>query len=136
MIDHNTCTADIEHTDILYPDWTDKAHARHNVRAICDLEGLTQEQKNTLTATLAVESGFDIHAVNRNYLFHHDGTKYIASTDWGICQWNDYFHGTEISPNEAMGNPEKAVRLMCKYWKQGQQNQWVAFSTGLYKHYL
>lgn len=127
---------DIEHSDVLYPDWNTKGHARHNVRALCDLEGLTLAQKNVLTACVAVESGFDIHAINKNIAIHSDGTKYVASTDYGICQWNNYYHGDEITPDQALHNPEMAVRLMCKYWRQGLQRQWVSYTSGLYKHYL
>lgn len=134
--DHIQCQLNLDGTDNLYPDWADKAHARHNVRAICDLEGLTLDQKNTLTATLAVESGFDTHATHPNYAFHASGVRYLASTDFGICQWNDFYHGKEITPDEALNNPDKAVRLMCQYWKKGLMSQWVAYSSGLYKHYL
>lgn len=106
-----------------------------NVRILCDDEGLSPAQKETLTATIWHESNFYVHAKCVNYAFKKDGTKYIASTDHGICQWNDYWHGKEISSQDAEYNPEKAVRLMCKYWKNGQQNQWVAYSSGAYKKY-
>lgn len=122
--------------DFLYSDWSIISNAHHNVRALCDLEGLTWVQKQTLTACVMVESGFNIHAVNHNLAHHPDGTRYVASTDNGICQWNDFYHGKEITPDEALHNPEKAVRLMCKYWKQGLQKQWVSYSAGLYLKYL
>jgi hypothetical protein len=112
--------------------WDTLANVKHSVRVICDLEGLTLEQKNTLYATIAVESGFKLDAINHN----RNGKGIIMSTDWGICQWNDFYHGKEISPEEAMHNPEKAVRLMCKYWKRGQRNLWIAYKSGAYKKYL
>lgn len=125
-----------ENPDALLPDWSIPVAAHHNVRAICDLEGLTYQQKEVLTACVMVESGFDINAINYNYAHHADGTKYLASTDFGICQWNDFYHGKEITPDQALHNPEMAVRLMCKYWLHGLQIQWVSYSSGAYKKYL
>lgn len=117
--------------------WTDLDINKHNVRVICDEEGLTFEQKETLCATVHGESGFDTTVTNKNYAFSKlTGKKYLASTDYGICQWNDYWHGKEITPYEAIHDPEKAIRLMCAYWKRGQMNQWVAYSSGRYKHFL
>lgn len=112
-------------------DWSTPKAARHSVRLICDEEGLTVEQKNTMCATIGGESGWDTHAINRN---RRNGK--VVSTDFGICQWNDYYHGSEISPDEAVNNPEKAVRLMCTYWKQGQRNLWLAYKNGSYRAYL
>ena len=59
----------------------------------------------------------------------------LVSTDRGIAQWNDKYHGSEITNDEAFHDPEKAVRLMCQYVKRGQLKQWVCFSSGLYKQY-
>ena len=105
--------------DTLGADWSNKTVAHHNVHALCDLEGLTYDEKQSLTACVYVESGFDINAINRNYAIT-DGVKHLTSTDFGICQWNDFYHGKEISPDEALRNPEKAVRLMCRYGKTGR----------------
>lgn len=116
----------------LIPDWSLPLAAHHNVRVICDQEGLTWEQKQTLTACVMVESGFHIDAVQYNKGL--DGK--VLSTDYGICQWNDYYHGKEITPDEALHNPDKAVRLMCRYWKKGLMSQWVSYSTGMYKKWL
>lgn len=118
--------------DALLPDWSIIPAAHHNVRALCDLEGLTYQQKQVLTACVYVESGFNINAIHRNK--GTDGK--VWSTDYGICQWNDVFHGSEITPDEALHNPEKAVRLMCQYWKAGKMSQWVSYSGGYYKQYL
>lgn len=112
-------------------DWDTPVLARHSVRVICDEEGLTTSQKNTLCATIACESGFNPKAINYNKV-----NGRVVSTDFGICQWNDYYHGKEISPEEAVNNPEKAVRLMCKYWKQGLERQWVCYSTGRFARHL
>ncbi len=117
-------------------DWSFPSKVKHSVRVICDEEGLTLEQKNTLCATIQCESNFNTKAVNKNYITLSNGTKVLASTDFGICQWNDYWHGKEITPDEAVNNPEKAVRLMCAYWKRGQRKLWVCYSKGMYKKYL
>ncbi len=111
--------------------WSTPQLARHSVRVIADEEGLTVEQKNTMCATIGGESGWDVDAVNKNYV-----NGKVTSVDYGLCQWNNYYHGKEITPGEAIGNPEKAVRLMCAYWKRGQRNLWVAYSSGRYKLYL
>lgn len=117
--------------------WGTPADAEHSVRVICDQEGLTVEQKNTMDATIHAESGYDTHVTHENYAIGIlTGKKYLASTDYGICQWNDKYHGKEISPGDAINNPEKAVRLMCQYWKRGQRDIWVAYSSGRYKQYL
>lgn len=112
-------------------DWSTPAACKHTIRVICDEEGLTVEEKNKLDATINGESGYKLDARRDNYL-----NGKVWSTDWGLCQWNDYYHGKEITPDEAVHNPEKAVRLMCKYWKRGQCNLWVAYSSGAYKKYL
>lgn len=112
--------------------WDTPQNAKHSIRLICDEEGLTFEQKNTMCATIGAESGYKTTA----RLDNKDKQGRIWSTDWGICQWNDYWHGKEISPEEAVNNPEKAVRLMCQYWKRGQRTQWVAYLNGSYKRYL
>ncbi len=121
--------------DILTPKyvWTPPDLARHSVRVICDEEGLTVEEKNTLDATIGGESGWHIDAVNKNI---NPTTGKVTSVDYGICQWNNYWHGKEISPDEALHNPEKAVRLMCAYWKRGQRDLWIAYKNGSYKKYL
>lgn len=104
----------------------------HNVRALCDLEGLSHAQKETLTACVWVESEFNTNA----RLDNRDKTGRVWSTDLGICQWNTYFHGKEITPTQSVEDPELAVRLMCKYWKDGRQSQWVSYTSGAYRAHL
>jgi hypothetical protein len=115
--------------------WDTPQQALHSIRLICDEEGLTLEQKDTLCATIHCESQFNTKAINVNYMMKN-GEKVVASTDNGICQWNDFYHAKEISPDDALNNPEKAVRLMCKYWKEGLRSQWVCYLKGAYKQYL
>lgn len=120
--------------------WDNPTNVRHSVRVICDEEELTLEQKNTMCATIGGESEFNTKATHANYMINKTtGERYLASTDWGLCQWNDYWHGKEISggyDGEAMNNPEKAVRLMCQYWKRGQRNLWIAYKNGRWKLYV
>jgi len=112
--------------------WSTKNAIRHSVRVICDEEGFTLEQKNTMYATIGAESNFNLHAVNYN----KNSAGVITSTDRGLCQWNDRYHGSEITADEAFNNPEKAVKLMCSYWRRGQRNLWIAYKNGSYKRYL
>lgn len=115
--------------------WDTKANARHSVRVICDEEGLTVEQKNELCATVACESGFNPHAINRNMV-----AGKLSSTDYGICQINDYWHIGEgksfISSNYVLQNPEECIRWMCKQWKAGRARMWVCWLRGMYQSYL
>lgn len=106
----------------------------HNVRVICDLEKLSYEEKEELCATVWGESEFNTEAKLNN----KDKSGKIWSTDWGICQWNDYWHGKEISPSDAVDDPEMAVRLMCSYWKRGEsaKEQWIAYKSGRYKQFM
>lgn len=112
--------------------WDTPSHCRRNVRVIADRYGLSWSQKAMLCATIKHESNYNPKAIYQN----KDKNGKVLSTDRGICQWNDYWHGKEISADEAINNPEKAVDLMCQYWKRGQMNQWVAFSSGAYLKYL
>lgn len=115
--------------DALAP-WDTPEHCRHNVRAIADLEGLTVAQKNLLSQVIHCESGYHPLAIHPNLYKGH-----VASTDRGICQWNDKYHSSEISNYEAFNDPEKCVRLMCQYVKRGEIKYWVCYSSGLYLQY-
>ena len=113
-------------------DWSNIGAIKASIRKICKEEGLGLEQTDTLVATIGGESQYVLNAkcLNKN------SKGVVVSTDWGLCQWNDYWHGKEISPEEAVNNPEKAVRLMCAYWKRDQRNLWIAWKNGSYKKYL
>lgn len=115
--------------------WETKENIRHSIRVICDELGMDVEQKNTMCATIYGESEFNLYAKNYN---RSKKTGEILSTDWGLCQWNDYYHGEEISSHDAVYNPEKAVRLMGHYWKKSEayRNWWIAYKSGRYLQFL
>lgn len=115
--------------------WDTKENIRHSIRLICDKEGLTVQEKNELCATIQGESGFNLQAKNENKI-----NGKVVSTDWGLCQINDYYHigqGKSFpSVDFVLNNPEKVVRWMCKQWKLGNKNWWIAFKNGSYKKFL
>lgn len=115
--------------------WNNTDNARHSVRVICDEMRLTVKEKNIITACIQQESNFNNNAIGRNV---RDGK--VVSTDWGICQINDYYHvgpGKKWSSvQQILDNPEKAVRWMIQMYKQGKLNLWVSYSSGAYKKYL
>lgn len=119
----------IPNPDALLP-WTTPDNCRHNVRALADLEGLSEDQKNLMSQVIHCESNYNPACVHKNIV-----NGVVASTDNGICQWNDYYHGSEITPDQALNNPEMAVRLMCTYMKQGLIKEWVCFSKAMYLQY-
>ncbi|HEX3861307.1 MAG TPA: hypothetical protein VHY35_06395 [Stellaceae bacterium] len=128
--------------DDLERPWVSGPVARHNVRAICDLEGLTLAQKEDVTACVYVESQFTLNATHLNYAVDEvTGHRYLASTDYGIVQVNDYWHigpGKDFPSAEyVLNNPEACVRWMCRYYKiHGNLNAWVSWTSGAYKAYL
>lgn len=115
--------------------WDTTANARHSVRVICDEEGLSVPEKNLITAVIAGESGFKNLAKLEN---KKEGK--VWSTDWGICQINDYFHigpgKTFPSVKYVLENPDKVVRWMIKQYRAGNLGWWVAYKNGSYKKYL
>lgn len=116
-------------------DWDTPVLARHSVRVICDEEGLDTALKNTLCATIGAESGWNPKAKNEN---KKNGK--VLSTDWGICQINDYYHigkGKSFpSVQYVLDNPEACVRWMCKQWRAGNQHLWSAYKNGSFVKYL
>lgn len=115
--------------------WDTPENARHSVRVICDEEGLSVADKNTLCSVISCESGFNTQAKNEN----KDTSGKVVSTDYGICQFNDFYYigsGKPIaSVDEALNNPEKCVRVMIQQFKAGNLKHWVCFSSGKYKSY-
>jgi hypothetical protein len=117
--------------------------AFHAVRVICDELGLSLVQKNTLCACVYQESAFmnyrapGVPMTNPN----KDKTGKVWSTDYGICQVNDYFH---IGPGKdfpsvayVLANPEKVVRWMAGIMKRtGGLAPWASYSSGAYHQWL
>ena len=119
--------------------WGSKTEARHSVRVICDEMGLSLSDKNIITAVIACESGFNIKAVNRNNDARKStdfGVSEIDTQKFGIAQFNDYWYKDLISPEDALNNPEKAVRLMITQFKKGRLKDWVCYSSGRFSRYL
>jgi hypothetical protein len=116
--------------------WNTPAAARHSVRVICDQEGLSWNDKNILDACVHVESGYNPLAIHPN----KDISGKVWSTDYGICQINDYWNigagKTFPTSDFVLQNPEASVRFMCRMWKAGKQNLWASWTSGLYKQYL
>lgn len=119
--------------------WDTPFNVRHSLRVICDEEGLTVEEKNELCATVQCESqGFQVHITHPNIA--KDGS--VASTDYGLCQVNDYWHigpGKDFPSKEyVLNNPEADVRWMCKLWKTGEKGKrlWECYKQGLYLKYM
>jgi hypothetical protein len=115
--------------------WNTPAQVRHSVRVLCDEMGMTYEQKDTMCATIQGESQFNTRAKNEN---KRNGVT--VSTDWGLCQINDYYHIGEgrAFPSVAyvLNNPEAVVRWMGMHWLQGRRNWWIAYKSGAYRKYL
>lgn len=80
-----------------------------------------------LVAVIWAESGMNPKAINRN----SNGT-----TDWGLCQFNDYWYRDIITPEEALNKPEFAVATMCQLWEKGRQSDWIAWRNKSYLKYL
>lgn len=117
--------------------WDTAPHMYHNVRVLCDEAGLNVEQKNILCACIYQESRFNNAAVNHN----RSATGAILSTDYGLCQVNDYYHtaptGTPFaSVSDVIDNPSKVVSWMISMYQKGLLKQWVSYSSGAYAQWL
>lgn len=112
-------------------------NTRHSIRIICDEEGLSVKEKNLICAVIEAESDFNNNAKRENI----ENGK-VWSTDWGICQINDYYHvkptgGREFtSVEEILENPDEAVRFMIACYKTGNLHLWVSYSSGAYEKFL
>lgn len=120
---------------ITYP-WDTPQHIYHNVRVLCDNAGLTVDEKNTICACIYQESRFNPEAINHN----KNAAGTILSTDYGICQINDFYHigsGKEFpSATFVLNNPGADVKWMISMYQHGLLKQWVSYSSGAYKQWL
>jgi hypothetical protein len=100
-------------------------------RRVCREEGLSPTQTRELLATIHAESAWDPKAINKNT----NGTA-----DYGLCQLNSYWYigrDEEVkTPEEALANPEKCVRVMAKAWRNGRAIDWYGYRDGHYKKHL
>ncbi len=127
--------------------WDTPENARHSVRVICDEKGLSlsrivnidgkmYQPKDIICATIMGESGFKNSAINKN--LRADGS--LASTDWGLCQVNDYYHvgpGRRFTSVEyLLANPGEVVSWMVDMYKAGHLDRWIAYKNNSYKKFL
>lgn len=122
--------------DTLAPDWSTQQNAYHNVRVLCDLANLNVTEKNLICACVYQESRFKNSALNNN----KNAQGQIVSTDYGICQVNDYYHigqGKDFpSVQYVLDNPDKVVQWMISMYQHGLLKQWVSYSSGAYQQWL
>jgi len=119
--------------------WTSKKANFHNVRVICDQEGLTLVQKNTLCACVYQESRFLTNPTpNKN---RDPETGEVWSTDYGIVQVNDHYNIGPGMPfpsvQYVLDNPEACVRWMAKHLKRTSGlSLWASWTSGVYREWL
>lgn len=125
-----------QNPDVLYPTWDSKPYAYHNVRVVCDQMGLTLYEKDLITACITIESNFNTQAVHPNT--NDEGV--VLSTDYGICQINDYYHignGKDFkSIDYVLQNPQACVVWMINMYKAGRITMWVSYTSGAYLKYM
>lgn len=122
--------------DSIVYEWDTPQHNYHNIRVLCDEADLTVEEKNLICECIYQESQFINSAKHEN----KDASGQILSTDWGLCQINDYYHclphGTPFeSAQYVVNHPSAAVQFMISMYKNGGLKQWVSFSSGAYKQW-
>lgn len=119
------------------------ANALHSTRVIGDEVGLTWQQKAILCSCIDVESEFYNYLPSGKPTIHENrnAAGAILSTDWGICQINDYWH---IGPRKdfasvdlVMKNPATVVRYMAKILRDtGKLQPWVSYTSGAYLDHM
>lgn len=115
--------------------WDTPKHIYHAVRVTCDLNNLSVAEKNILCECIYQESRFNNGAINHN----KNSAGVTLSTDYGICQINDYYH---IGPGKdfpsvayVLEHPDKVFEWMIGMYKKGLLKQWVSYSSGAYKQW-
>lgn len=127
--------------DVLGP-WDSQKHNYHNVRVLCDLSGLSLEEKNLICSCVYQESEFFNYLPNGNPVEHKNLNKdgSVSSTDFGIAQINDWWHVIEYkdfpSTEYILANPDKAIQFMIDKYKAGQLSQWSSYATGANRQWL
>jgi len=116
--------------------WDTQEDSKTTVRQICASEGLDASDTEIIMACIMQESEFNTQAVNHN----RNDLGVIESSDYGICQINDFYHigeGKDFPSVEyVLQNPDKCVEYMISAFKAGHLNWWVSYSSGEYKKYL
>lgn len=117
-------------------DWSTQKVAYHAVRVMCDQAGLSLEEKNLICSCIYQESRFLNTAINHN----KNAQGVVTSTDYGICQINDWFHigpGKDFPSVEyVVGNPDKCVAYMISCYEHGLLRLWSSYVSGAYKQWL
>lgn len=88
-------------------------------REICKEIGLSAQLTQELIYTVQGESGWNSHCININT---------NGSGDYGIAQLNSdyYLVYNNMTPQEALDNPEKCLRIMAQAFKNGRSIDWIA----------
>jgi hypothetical protein len=111
-------------------------HAYHSVRVLCDEAGLSVDEKNLICACIYQESQFLNCAKGQN----RNKQGQVTSTDYGICQINDYWNIGKGKPfpsvQYVVDNPQKCVEWMIKMYQQGLLKLWCSYTGGGYKQWL
>ncbi len=98
---------------------------------ICQDLGMMQEKIDELFSIIQCESGWNPYCIHPNL---KDGK--LESTDYGVCQINDYWHigsGKDFpSADFVINNPLICLKWMAKMDIAGKLDLWVCYSTGLY----
>ena len=123
--------------------WNSQKNNYHNVGVVADRIGLTSNQKLVLRGCVYQESRFwnilpDGNPVKNE---NKDSTGKVWSTDFGLCQVNDYYQcgagKTFPSVQYVLNNPEKVVEWMARILKStGQLKPWSSFTSGAYLRWI
>lgn len=86
-------------------------------KRVCIEEGLFPSMTKDLLATVYGESGFNPECVN------------TQSLDYGVAQFSARYYLKEykMSPQDAIDNPEKCLRIMARNFRGGRQSNWIAY---------